>query len=84
MDKIVEESGALTPALLLSDEGQFEQKALELLSKLSKLSAQDLAARDHLDVRPSKKRTRSKTDHRHRRFSHLLTQLPSSMCYWRA
>lgn len=50
MDKILEDSGALTPALLLADEGQFEQKALDLLSKLSKLPAQELAARDQLDV----------------------------------
>ncbi|KAK5061143.1 hypothetical protein LTR84_007685 [Exophiala bonariae] len=50
MDKILEDSGALTPALLLADEGQFEQKALDLLSKLSKLSAQDFDARDQLDA----------------------------------
>ncbi|KEF62793.1 uncharacterized protein A1O9_00766 [Exophiala aquamarina CBS 119918] len=54
MDKILEDSDALNPTLLLADEGQFEQKALDLLSKLTKLSAQELAARDHLDaIQPS-------------------------------
>jgi Flp pilus assembly protein TadD len=84
MDKIVEEGGALTPALLLADEGQFEQKALDLLSKLTKLSAQELAARDHLDVCLAKNSTRTEADHRCRQFSHLPTQSPSSMCCWQA
>lgn len=81
MDKILEDSEALTPALLLADEGQFEQKALDLLSKLTKLSAQDLAIRDHLDVCPTKQPTRNETDHRRRQFNHLLIQSPFSMCY---
>jgi len=81
MDKILEDSQALTPALLLKDEGQFEQTALELLSKLTKLSSQDLAIRDLLDVCHMKPpHTRIGTDHCFRRFNHLLIQSPSSMC----
>lgn len=50
MDKVLEEGGALTPDLLGSDEAQYEQKALDLISKLSRLSVHDLASREHLDV----------------------------------
>lgn len=80
MDKILEDSGALTPALLLADEGQFEQKALDLLSSLSKLSSQDTAVRDHLDVCPMKECITTETDLHHRRSNHPFIRSPSSIC----
>lgn len=54
MEQILEESGALSLALLSTDEAQYDQKALDLISKLSKLSTQDMAIREHLDVRPGR------------------------------
>jgi hypothetical protein len=51
MEKILGESSALSPTLLLEDEEQYESLAVNLVTKLSKIPFQDAVALQALDVR---------------------------------
>lgn len=66
MDKVISESEVLTPALLSMDEEQYDRHASSLVTKLTKLSAQQLASKEVLDVRALNvhcERTRLTSEH---------------------
>ena len=50
MDKILEDSSSLTHALLMSNEEQYDTRAQSVVTRLKKLSSQDLLSATNLNV----------------------------------